>query len=482
MKDSNEESKRQQRDIWDRCVMEAFRECGIRFRIASKRYKNLSPKFLTSKRGFIGSVHQKLWGSLGWQDQKPYQFVPKRTRRAALLWIQEQVYEYCVQQKWPWVIYIDPSFLDHPGFQPLSRSQKKPLKKALAQEEDRDRRINQGSVRRAEQVVPIPYLSTKPRYLGTRPKDPTLPRDVKIGDGKYIFMNPQPEPVRSPNGSVSDYEQNLPWGVMCTQLEIYAFNVWRQTKALFLAWDVPSEIMAAIGYAAHDKNYKTLLRTIRDMTWCSQMFQESGSDKALDLKPFLGYSLWDKEPAKKDKLGRRNPGRRRISTDQKALVPSYVYFNPAFLSHASFAYEHVDMRLLNQWASSKSFLRYSLYLKCVEWGTRDQPGLVPFWGGDALASELDLGHQTRKNARRTLKNAFRAVKSECGCPHEIKGDAIRYYPWRQQGDRYKVPVPHATTQLMHLGVSLNELVQMRDETLKYLEKTIDPTPKERDTE
>lgn len=460
-----------QAELWNDRLMEAIRVCGLRIK-QSRKYPKFPGKFLTKERQFVGSEPGKLIGTLGWDriESPAWQFIPARTKRAVAVWLQEEICKYCRERRWPFMVYIEPEFTQYSMFgggeAPAEPESPEQIPLNLV-EDDEQEKI-------ALQVVQVPVLTTKPRYYLTRPKEIDKPRTIKIGGDRYIHMEPSGQPVFNDAKEKTGEIRSMPWGVICTQIEIWLFNFWRQTGSRIVLFDSPSEILEQIGFSTSDRNfgYKRLMTCIRDLFWCAQYFGSVGEtrQKNINITPIGGYSLWDEEPAKVDSLGRRNTGRRKIAIDQRELYPSFVIINENWLRAFAVAYERVNLETLNQFVGSP--IRYQLTLRVYEWGTREENGLIPVWGENGEAEALGLTGQ-RFSIRKTLRQAFDAVKEATGCPHNFNGDAFEVVGnWNPfLGKRqHKLKIPIASERLLNYGKmpTEDELWERREATKNFL--------------
>lgn len=468
--------------VWHDLVQRTFADYALRLGILDK-YPELEKKgagpFITGGKRFlkVDAERKLLIGTLGWfdADNAFWKFVSQEDKWSALVKLQEQIGQYCLRERWEYKVIIEPDFVDLPDFQWLCG---KPTIKPKA------KRTEVIEIEQPE-VVHVGHLMTKPRYPLRRPRNPEAEFRRNLGGGKSLRIIPLTREVESDGVMVEKKE--IPHGLICTQVEILCFNVYRATGARFLAFDSPREILSLIGYSANTKNYRTLNRQIMNLAWSSSILSDSRSNEMYQVQPFLFASLWDEEPSRivsyvdsrtGKQITKRNPGKRKLSKiDQPFLIPSVILFNPVWLNQVSKHYHNVDLNLLNRLTSS--VITYTLLLKCYELGTRPASGLVPYWGPNGLAQELGLKDETlqqRRNARKKIKESFQWIREEAGCPFIADQDALRYHEWRPLlgKHRAKLPIPEATKNIIRIaeasGADATSLIRdQRSHTLNVLE-------------
>lgn len=468
--------------LWDQALMSVFRDYELRFGILEK-YPKLEQKgamkFLTGKRQFVDVDEERglLIGSLGWFDEDDafWKHVSFQDKWAAIEKLQEQIGNYAIQEQWDFRLIIDPVFADSPDFRWLCGP--KPQRQPAVQRTEVVEVVHQ------PEVVHVGHLMTKPRYPIRRPKNPEAEFRRDLGGGKTIKIIPLPRDVKTSDGTTEE-KREIPYGLMCTQLEILAYNVFKSTNARFLAFDSPREILGLIGYTANTKNYRTLNQQIMNLVWSTCILSDQNTNEVRQIQPFLFASLWDEEPARMvtyedpvtgKTITKRNPGSRRLSrVDQRFLIPSVILLNPVWLAQVSKHYHNVDLKLLNRLTGSA--VTYTLLLKCYELGTRPSAGLVPYWGANGLANELGLKDETpqnRRNARKKIIESFAWIRRETDCPFTADKDALRYSEWRPLHGKHRaqLEIPEATRSLIQAAQAANADAEslIRDQRVHTLE-------------
>ena len=458
-KGDSEFNKARLAKLWDEGIMSVFRDYELRFGILDK-YPRLKKKgamqFMTAKRRYIDSDLDRglLIGTLGWfEEEDPFwKHVSYTDKWSAMEKLQEQIGNYAILEEWDFRLIIDPVFVDSPDFRWLCGP--KPIRQPEVHLTEVVEVIHQ------PEVVHVGHLMTKPRYPIRRPKDPEAEFRRDLGGGKSLKIIPLPRDVKVADGSTVE-RREIPYGLMCTQLEILAYNVFKSTNARFLAFDSPREILSLIGYTANTKNYRTLNQQIMNLVWSTCILSDQNTNEVRQIQPFLFASLWDEEPARVvsyedpttgKTITKRNPGSRRLSrVDQRFLIPSVILLNPVWLAQVSKHYHNVDLKLLNRLTGSA--VTYTLLLKCYELGTRPSDGLVPYWGQNGLANELGLKDETpqnRRNARKKILDSFDWIRRETDCPFTADKDALRYTEWRPLHGKHRaqLDIPEATRSLI----------------------------------